>query len=224
MPDYDRLPQAENTLPVDPDAPELPLDERPTPTGRRRARQYAPATMSDSPRNITARETARNCLTDRKAGLSLYEIGDKYGIKPQNVHRIIQREIRRLNNICQETRDELVRMEVERCDALFAALYPQRHQARITEVLLKVLDRRAKYYGLDAPLKIQQDITVDDLTDDQLRDAALQIGLEVAQFSSSDSLLPGELPRLEARPSSEIVSLQVPLDIALPVHPSPPEN
>ncbi len=130
---------------------------------------------------------------------TLEEIGNHMGIARDAVHNIISRA---LNNLTKKPAENLLAMELARCDELLAqametvrafhpliangkVVYapvlddngqPMRDPATgdvLTTVLedkapklaaiataLRVLDRRSKYLGLDAPVRAQTDLTV----------------------------------------------------------------
>jgi|SRR5581483_560568 len=167
-------------------------------------------------RTIAKRERALRALQMRKEGYSFQEIGEELGLNPHYVSQMVIAELKKINKLSAETRDELVRMEVERCDSLLKALYPDRGQAKVTEVILKVMERKARLLGLDAPLKLEQAITVEDLTPEQQAEEARRIGLVL--LASAE---PQAIPLLSASGQGGIVSGLLPGEtIAVPVSPS----
>lgn len=90
----------------------------------------------------------------RRAGLTYQEIADALGLAdPSSARDAI---IRSRKAIIKEPATELVAWETERLDTILAAIWPkvQKGDLRAIDRVLKVMERRAKYYGLDAPEKI----------------------------------------------------------------------
>ena len=95
----------------------------------------------------------------RIAGMSEREIADevtKRGtpVSDTTVHRIVCQALDRHNKLMDMKAEQLVRQEMVRLDNLTAALYANRNDPRVADTLLRIMERRAKYRGLDSPIKI----------------------------------------------------------------------
>lgn len=92
-------------------------------------------------------------LEYRQAGATYATIGKALGISESAAFEAVKRGLARLKKDCDERADELRSMEGQRLDRMFAAVWPQvlagNHGA--VDKALKIMDRRAKLYGLDAP-------------------------------------------------------------------------
>lgn len=100
----------------------------------------------------------------------VYDYAIKEGFRlPKNYDELqacqdVLRELEKLERLNEPLRKRLLYLELERLDQLQAAIYPDAikgNEKKITAVL-KIMDRRAKYMGLDAPEKneVHGDITV----------------------------------------------------------------
>lgn len=108
-----------------------------------------------SPRRVQARERELQALDMRKSGATYDQIGAALGITPQGAYRAIIRSLRRLNEKNFEDAAELRRLEVERLDRMLAAIWNRvtiGDQGAIDRAL-KISERRAKLFGLDAPTR-----------------------------------------------------------------------
>lgn len=65
--------------------------------------------------------------------------------------------MRALKKTLQEPADEVRMLEVERLDSLLNGLWQRRHVPEITDRILRIMERRAKLLGLDAP--VRSDVT-----------------------------------------------------------------
>lgn len=149
--------------------------------------------------SIAQAQRRAEILRLRLDGLTLEQIGERMGIKPDTVHGIITRA---LTTMTKEPAQELLALELGRCDVLLneamqtvKAFHPMvsggkvvygpvfdeqgqpKRDAVTGEVLMsaiadraptlaaiataiRVMERRAKLLGLDAPIRAQQELTV----------------------------------------------------------------
>jgi hypothetical protein len=122
----------------------------------------------------------------RLAGRTLADIGRELGCSPQRVHAILTREMQSAQGLRKETAEELLQLELQRLDVLQAAVWDKAlaGDLKAVETALRVIDRRVRLRGLDAPTRSQ--ITVggyaadlSKLTDAELIEQARRLGLEV---------------------------------------------
>lgn len=101
----------------------------------------------------------------RQAGVAVSEIGRRFNISTQSVNSAIKRQLEKLNREALMAYPEVLRMELERLDALQQAVWPltQHRKVRLddgTEVsvepdmkaiqqVLGIMDRRAKLLGME---------------------------------------------------------------------------
>jgi hypothetical protein len=89
----------------------------------------------------------------RKAGISYARIAEALGFNsPQAAWKAVNSALKKT---VQEPADELRTLEVERLDAAAAAIYPSVKQGQYGAIdrWIKIMERRAKLLGLDAPTK-----------------------------------------------------------------------
>jgi len=92
----------------------------------------------------------------RKAGLNYREIGKSLNISEAQSFRDVSSVMKVLSEQTLTEATSLREMETARLDKLQAALWPGAigGNARTVEVLVKLMERRAKLWGLDMPIKI----------------------------------------------------------------------
>ena len=106
-----------------------------------------------SPRRLNAAERQRQALELRKAGATYEVIAQKLGYRgPSSAYGAIKSA---LHKTLQPPADEVRALEIERLDALLLALWPQARQGNHGAIdrVLKVMERRARLLGLDAPTR-----------------------------------------------------------------------
>jgi len=101
----------------------------------------------------------------RQAGVAVHEIARRMNMSSQSVNQAIRRQLEKLNREALMAYPEVLRMELERLDALQQALWPLTQHRKVklddgTEMsvepdvkaiqqVLAIMDRRAKLLGMD---------------------------------------------------------------------------
>jgi len=101
----------------------------------------------------------------RQAGVAVSEIGRRFNISTQSVNSAIRRQLEKLNREALMAYPEVLRMELERLDALQQAVWPltQHRKVRLDDgseiavepdmkaiqQVLSIMDRRAKLLGME---------------------------------------------------------------------------
>jgi hypothetical protein len=95
----------------------------------------------------------------RKAGYSYRAIGERLGISHVQAYTDVNAELARLTELRKDSTEELRELELERLDVLLKGLEPMARVGNPGAVnsYLRVMERRAKLLGLDAPER--KDIT-----------------------------------------------------------------
>lgn len=110
-----------------------------------------------SPRRIEAAEKRKRALQLRKAGVSYDQIAQQVGYANRgNAHKAVMQELRELP---KDDAKDVLNLEVERLDQLLMALWPaaMKGHVRSSETVIRLMERRSKLLGLDAPGSIQND-------------------------------------------------------------------
>jgi hypothetical protein len=104
------------------------------------------------------RQREAHAVDLRTEGLTYREIGTRLGVTRQMATKIIMRALKALP---RESAAQMVVLEGERLDAILAAMWPRAMagSARHAMVALRVCERRARMFGLDAPARVEAHIT-----------------------------------------------------------------
>jgi len=105
---------------------------------------------------ISGVNTRDKCLSLRKAGLTYAKIAERVGISKQGAYKAVQTALNEIREHYRETAVEVVALELERLDEMTAALEGKvaYGDPQSVATALRVMERRAKLLGLDAPQKI----------------------------------------------------------------------
>lgn len=125
----------------------------------------------------------------RKTGMSTQEISRRFNISNKAVNYAIQRQLARLNSEALLAYPEVLRMELERLDALQQSVWPLTQHRKVTapdgseivvepdlraiQQALAIMDRRAKLLGMEAVnIHVMTDVNESAPARAQLADAA----------------------------------------------------
>ena len=104
-------------------------------------------------------EKAAQALELRKMGLTFRKIGAQMGVSEAYAHELVTKELTRLSKERAESAEHVMRLELDRLDDLYERA---RHRAeydpegRALSNCLRIMERRAKLLGLDAPTRVEQ--------------------------------------------------------------------
>lgn len=108
------------------------------------------------PRRVNRAENQLKSLQLRKAGFTYQEIADQLGMTKGNAHKLVASAMQEWKDASGEVADELRALEAARLDHATRAIWTQvingNHGA--IDRMLRIMDRRARLLGLDAPSKI----------------------------------------------------------------------
>jgi len=103
---------------------------------------------------IEVAERRRKAVELRKAGASFDDIAVQCGYKDRSgAYRAVKAA---LKDITREPAEELLTLELARLDAMLLGLWADARKGNVMKIdrVLKIMDRRAKLLGLDAPTRV----------------------------------------------------------------------
>lgn len=106
----------------------------------------------NTPERIDVDKRRAKCLELRASGLSLRAIAAKVGMAHSSVAEAIEAE---LDELTKEPAEKLRTVELARLDRLLKAMWAKAMKGDVHRVdrCLRIMERRAKLLGLDAPTK-----------------------------------------------------------------------
>ena len=109
-----------------------------------------------SAKSVIAREREQKAFELKKSGATYAQIGEQLGCSKQSAHAMVGRVLLELRGLVEVDARDVLRLEVERLDAMLLALWPRAsagNEGAIDRVL-KIGERRSRLLGLDAPTKV----------------------------------------------------------------------
>lgn len=155
-------------------------------------------------------ERRRQAFALRMGGATYVEIAGSLGITRQAAHQLVKWTLEDTRTKLFEDIEAVRALEVRRTEALILGLWPNRQQPRYADTILRILERRARLLGLDAPTRI---------------DERVQGVVRFAVVTGIDGQ-PGTDGLLEANGpvTIDVPALPAPPDSELPAHDVPPDE
>jgi hypothetical protein len=156
-----------------------------------------PHNSKRSPKRVQAAQRQRQAMQLRVAGASYSQIAAELGYTSRaGAEKAI---IAGLREFFRQPAQDLLALELQRCDRLQLAVWPAAMEGDVQAVLacLKVMERRSKYAGLDAPVKTDSRIAAFHQVDVQGAVMVLpgtEVNSTTADFVAAMRALRGEDP------------------------------
>lgn len=147
------------------------------------------AESTTSTRKLTAAERRTKAVRLRISGASYQQIGDQLGVTDSAAHKLVKQAMEAKARDTAAAAEELRHLEDLKLDAMELAITRQVAAGNLGAVdrQLRIMDRRAKLWGLDAPTKISsQSWDMADFSDDEL--ALIAAGADPGQVKRDRKL------------------------------------
>lgn len=157
-----------------------------------------------TPKEIERSQRRSKALEMRKAGFSYEQISMELGVTKKCAFDYVEQELASVAKYRQEQAETLLQLELLRLDEIIKFMWVRaqsRNDPKAVEQILKAMERKARYLGLDAPEKKAIDIQITKLNDDELQEEATRLGLVIDATTHQ-----GVLPCLP-QPASGVLSL-----------------
>jgi hypothetical protein len=109
-----------------------------------------------SPTTVKRTERRRQAFALRMGGATYVEIAGAMGISRQAAHQLVKWTLEDTRTKLFEDIESVRALEVRRTEALVLGLWPNRQQPRYADSILRIMERRARLLGLDAPTRIDE--------------------------------------------------------------------
>ena len=109
-----------------------------------------------SPRITKAEDLRQRALNLRRSGASFQSIADQLGIGKSTAHKCVTTALAAVRRENYSLAEEVMVLEANRLDAMQLGIWPAVLQGDLPAIqtVLKIMERRAKLLGLDAPTKV----------------------------------------------------------------------
>jgi hypothetical protein len=137
-----------------------------------------------SAKHITAAYRRVKAMELRQQALSYKDIGEQLGCSTQRAHAIVHEEFARLRAEQNELAENILRQTNDRIEALLKVQMQSalKGDRLATETALKLIDRQARLFGVDAPRKNETRIEVTAGDPEQLRAKARMMGVDLTDL------------------------------------------
>lgn len=116
------------------------------------------ATNTNSSAKATKLERQRQALEYRRMAFGYAEIAERIGISTTQAFRLVREAMQDARTQIEAEASEMKAEEISRLDGMMRGLWPdaRKGQHGAVDRVLKIMERRAKLLGLDAPVKLAQ--------------------------------------------------------------------
>lgn len=114
------------------------------------------ATSKTQQRRIEAQERRAKAIQLRRMGYSMGRIAERLGMSKSSVHKTITKAIDSLQKDIEQDAERARAQELDRIDELQSYLWlnASKGNTQAVEKIIKLMERRHKLLGLDAPNKV----------------------------------------------------------------------
>ena len=135
-------------------------------------RKRAPTkkTVTARPESVESQKRELEALELREAGLNFRQIGQRLGVSHTWAHKLVKAAMDRIALEVDERAEAVRQLELTRLDRMQLVLWAKASSGSVAHVdrMLRIMERRARLLGLDAPTKSHINVDVATLTDEQL--------------------------------------------------------
>lgn len=153
---------------------------------------------------IRAVQRAGDILEKKLKGWSLRQIAYEYDVSPGTIHRILVKEVEKQQKKTGDSADQVRFMMEQRLEFMWKSIYNQMNvgNTKAIDMGLRIMERQAKLFGLDAPEKKQIDLNLD-MSDIELVAMARRVGVEVPPELEALAQTEEQIPAIEYKVDHE---------------------
>ena len=140
-----------------------------------------PGPGRNSPKRIASRVKRQQALSLRRAGVPFETIAERVGYKDRrSAQRAVEKE---LEDHSAEDVHIVRKMEVERLDALLLSMWRKaiNGDGMAVERVLRIMERRSRLQGLDAPIRQQIEVISESVLDEEIAKLTEKIAAREAE-------------------------------------------
>jgi hypothetical protein len=141
-----------------------------------------------SPAKVQAAVRRKEAVDFRLQGMTYREIALELGVTPTRARQLVAEALAAIEKDTAESAEELRRLELDRLDQLQCGLWEEAAGGNLKAVgaALKIMERRARLVGLDAPARTANThgyADIDQMSDAELLEEARRLGIPVDGFT-----------------------------------------
>jgi len=109
-----------------------------------------------TPMHVVSERNRLQALELREAGAKYRQIAEKLNVSVGRAHQYVMEAIAELHEQVLESAEQVKLLELNRLDAMWMRLSARKDNdsPRVVEAMLRIMERRARLLGLDAPVEI----------------------------------------------------------------------
>ena len=111
-------------------------------------------------RRIETDSMITSALELRRAGATYEQIGKQLNLSRSRAHQLVIEGLSVIQDQIKKESGVIIALELERLDNLLLGLWQQRTNPRVVDSILRILERKHRLQGLDAPIKQSNDVSI----------------------------------------------------------------
>ena len=106
-------------------------------------------------KTIEVQEHIAQAVELRKAGATYDQIGKSLGLSRSRAHQLVQEGLEVIREQIRVDANLVMALELDRLDSMLLSLWKEKNNPRVADTILRIMERKHKLQGLEAPTRIQ---------------------------------------------------------------------
>lgn len=106
-------------------------------------------------KTIEVQEHIAQAVELRKAGATYDQIGKSLGLSRSRAHQLVQEGLEVIKEQIRVDANLVMALELDRLDSMLLSLWKDKKNPRVADTILRIMERKHKLQGLEAPTRIQ---------------------------------------------------------------------
>ena len=106
-------------------------------------------------KTVEVYENIAQAVELRKAGATYEQIGQRLGLSRSRAHQLVQEGLEVVREQIRIDANLVMALELDRLDAMLLSLWGEKKNPRVADTILRIMERKHKLQGIEAPTRIQ---------------------------------------------------------------------
>ena len=106
-------------------------------------------------KTLEVQEHIAQAVELRKAGATYDQIGKSLGLSRSRAHQLVQEGLEVIKEQIRVDANLVMALELHRLDSMLLSLWKDKGNPRVADTILRIMERKHKLQGLEAPTRIE---------------------------------------------------------------------
>lgn len=112
-------------------------------------------TQLASSKTLEVQDNIAQAVELRKAGATYEQIGKTLNLSRSRAHQLVQEGLEVIREQIRQDANLVMALELDRLDAMLLSLWKDKKNPRVADTILRIMERKHKLQGLEAPTRIE---------------------------------------------------------------------